>query len=74
MAGTYPWPDALDGVIAAPDHHFVIFENDEVMTDTRERPDDWELPEVLWSESTPLHKLWNPSDVDLVVVGVEIKG
>jgi hypothetical protein len=45
----------------------------EVMFDSREQPEGWELPDVLWSESTPLHKLWNPSDVDLVVIGVELK-
>jgi hypothetical protein len=113
MAETYPWPAHLDGVIAAPDHHHVIFENDEVrvlktvvpagdttpvhwhpktlmyvvtgkdfvrwsdsgevMFDSREQPEGWELPEVLWSESTPPHKLWNPSEVDLVVIGVEHK-
>ena len=55
--------------------HFVRYnEHDEVMTDTREQPEGWKLPDVLWSDSTPLHKLWNPSDVDLVVIGVEIKG
>jgi hypothetical protein len=25
-----PWPPELDGVVAAPDHHRVLFENDEV--------------------------------------------
>jgi len=24
------WPDTLDGVIAAPDHHWVLFENESV--------------------------------------------
>jgi hypothetical protein len=32
----WPWPDSLDAVIAAPNHHTLIFENDEVrVLDTR---------------------------------------
>ena len=26
----WPWPDALDALVAAPDHHTLIFENDRV--------------------------------------------
>ncbi len=27
-AGTWPWPDSLDAVVAAPGSHCVVFEND----------------------------------------------
>jgi len=30
MTPNPPWPPELDGVVAAPDHHSVLFENDEV--------------------------------------------
>lgn len=30
MTPNPPWPLELDGVVAAPDHHSVPFENDEV--------------------------------------------
>jgi len=30
MAPNPPWPPELDGVVAAPDHHSVLFENDAV--------------------------------------------
>lgn len=30
MENDWPWPAEFDGVIAAPDHHTVIFENDQV--------------------------------------------
>ncbi len=26
----WPWPDALDALVAAPDHHQLLFENDHV--------------------------------------------
>jgi hypothetical protein len=26
----WPWPDALDALVAAPDHHTLVFENDRV--------------------------------------------
>jgi len=29
-APTWPWPDSLDALIAAPDHHTLLFENDRV--------------------------------------------
>ena len=29
-AQTWPWPDSLDALIAAPDHHTLLFENDRV--------------------------------------------
>jgi hypothetical protein len=28
--GIWPWPDSLDALIAAPDHHTLLFENDHV--------------------------------------------
>ena len=35
----WPWPDSLDAVTAAPDHHKVLFENDNVrMLHTRILP------------------------------------
>lgn len=30
MMSDAPWPPELDGVVAAPDHHKVLFENDDV--------------------------------------------
>lgn len=30
MDEVWPWPPELDGLIAAPDHHRVLLENDEV--------------------------------------------
>ena len=30
MAPNPPWPPELDGVVAAPDHHSILFENDAV--------------------------------------------
>src|SRR5215472_2701441 len=33
---TWPWPDSLDAVIAAPNHHTLVFENERVrILDTR---------------------------------------
>ena len=42
-----------------------------VMTDTRENPDV--PPEVLWSEPIGPHAVLNVGEVDLHVIGVEIK-
>jgi quercetin dioxygenase-like cupin family protein len=40
------WPDSLDALIAAPEHHSLVFENDEVrILDTRIGP----------GETVPLH-------------------
>ena len=37
----WPWPESLDAVIAAPLHHTLIFENDQVrVLDTRIPPGD----------------------------------
>lgn len=42
----WPWSDSLDALIAAPDHHSLLFENDSVrVLDTRIRP----------GEITPVH-------------------
>ncbi len=30
MATDWPWPDELDALIAAPDHHTLILENDDM--------------------------------------------
>jgi hypothetical protein len=27
---TWPWPDSLDAIVAAPDHHTVVLENEQV--------------------------------------------
>jgi hypothetical protein len=41
MSDSWPWPDELDAVTAAPKHHRVIFENERVrMLDTRIPPGD----------------------------------
>ncbi len=46
MDTSWPWPPELDGVVAAPDHHRVIFENQEVRV----------LETVIRAgDSTPLH-------------------
>lgn len=35
----WEWPDALDALVAAPEHHSLVFENDAVrVLDTRIRP------------------------------------
>jgi mannose-6-phosphate isomerase-like protein (cupin superfamily) len=113
MSSHGAWPPQLDGVIAAPDHHKVLFENDrvrvietiveagdttpvhthprtvmyvvsgdhfvrradsgEVMVDTRERGEDFEMPSVIWSDGTPPHVIENPGEEDLIVIGVEMK-
>ncbi len=40
------WPDELDAMIAAPEHHTVLFENDRVrVLDSRVKP----------GEATPIH-------------------
>jgi len=40
------WPDPLDALVAAPDHHTLLYENDRVrVLDTRIRPGD----------QTPIH-------------------
>jgi quercetin dioxygenase-like cupin family protein len=42
----WEWPDSLDALIAAPEHHSLVFENDAVrVLDTRIRP----------GETVPLH-------------------
>jgi hypothetical protein len=42
----WPWPDSLDALVAAPDHHSLLFENESVrVLDTRISPGD----------ITPLH-------------------
>jgi hypothetical protein len=44
--GSEDWPDPLDGVIADPNHHLVLFENDRVrVVQTKVRA----------GETTPLH-------------------
>jgi quercetin dioxygenase-like cupin family protein len=30
MADTWEWPDDLDALVAAPDHHTLLLENDEI--------------------------------------------
>lgn len=27
---SWPWPESLDALVAAPDHHAILFENEEV--------------------------------------------
>lgn len=113
MSSDTLWPPELDGVIAAPDHHKILFENDhvrvietivaigdttpvhthprtlmyvvsgdqfvrradsgEVMVDTREQGEDFEMPHVIWSDGTPPHVIENPGSEDLIVIGVELK-
>lgn len=39
--GAWPWPAALDALVAAPQHHKLLFENDRVrVLDTRIAPGD----------------------------------
>ena len=39
LSKAWPWPDSLDAVTAAPEHHVVLFENDRVrVLDTLIRP------------------------------------
>ena len=107
------WNPELDGPIAAPDHHVVLFENDEVrvlqtivragdatpvhthpktvmyvvsgshfvrrdasgnvLVDTRDEGPSFEMPSVVWSDGIPPHVIENPSEDDLIVIGVELK-
>jgi quercetin dioxygenase-like cupin family protein len=58
MDADTPWPRELDGVIAAPDHHTVLFENSEVrVIETVVRVGD----------STPIHT--HPKTVMYVISG-----
>ena len=43
---TWPWSDALDALVAAPDHHALLFENEQV------RVLDTHIPP---GERTPIH-------------------
>ena len=114
MDEAWPWPEELDGLLAAPDHHRVMFENDKVRVietviragdsvplhchrratvtvvlsgshfvardengelslDTRTEDPPFEMPRVSWSDGVPAHSLENPTDEDIVMIGVEIK-
>lgn len=44
-----------------------------LIDDTRDKGPSFVLPRVIWSEGTPPHYLENPSDDDLLVIGVELK-
>ena len=56
-APAWPWPPELDGPIAAPDHHRVIFENERVrMLETAIRAGD----------RTPLHTHRLPTAIHVV--------
>jgi quercetin dioxygenase-like cupin family protein len=58
MTADDPWPRELDGVTAAPDHHKVLFENDQVrVIETTVRVGD----------TTPVHT--HPRTVMYVVAG-----
>ncbi len=53
--------------------HFVRRdEHGATMVDTRADP-DFILPKVLFAATTPRHTIENTGDVDLVVIGVELK-
>jgi len=72
----WPWPPELDGPIAAPDQHRVIFENDRVRvleTTIRAGEPPFAMPRAMWSDFTPAHTLENTGDDDLIVIGVELK-
>lgn len=46
MESAWPWDDALDALVAAPEHHRLVFENDRVrVLDTHIAP----------GETTPVH-------------------
>ena len=106
------WPPELDALIAAPDHHRLVLENEKVrvldtlippgettpvhthsnpsvfyilswsdfirydgegnvMVDTRTSAQA--PPEILWSEPFGPHAVENVGNVDLHVIGIEIK-
>ena len=70
-------PDGLDGPVADPDHHHVLFENDEVRVVETRIPAGVRspvLPRVQWSDGTPAHTLENTGSDELHVIGVELKG
>ena len=110
----WPWPDSLDALVAAPDHHTLLLENDRVrVLVTRIAPGDitpihthrWPSvyyfiswsdfvrtddrgqvvmdsrqvdslavpPTALWGEALPPHALENVGEVELNLIGVELK-
>jgi hypothetical protein len=54
---TWPWPDSLDAIVAAPDHHTVVLENEQVRV-VRTR--------ILPGQTVPVHTHCWPS-VQLIV-------
>lgn len=54
---TWPWPDSLDAMVAAPDHHRLVLENEQVRV-LRTR--------ILPGETAPVHTHRWPS-VQLIV-------
>lgn len=42
--------------------------------DTREQTPSFEMPRIMWSEDNPAHTIENVGSVDMVFIGVEIKG
>jgi hypothetical protein len=54
---TWPWPDSLDAIVAAPDHHTVVLENEQVRV-LRTR--------ILPGQTVPVHTHCWPS-VQLIV-------
>jgi hypothetical protein len=81
----WTWPDSLDPLVAAPETHSLLFENDELrvletriapgatLVDTREGT----VPEAgtaVWSPALPPHSLENVGPAEIHVIGVELKG
>jgi len=111
----WPWPDSLDALVAAPDHHRLLFENENVrvlevrigpgqfvpvhthrwpcvmyvksaahhirrdqdgkiMYDTRDSGAPLPAPQTIrWLDPIPPHSVENVSDVEILLISVEIK-
>ena len=54
--------------------HFVRRDAEGIVEiDTRHQEPPFEMPPILWSEDNPPHTIENVGEVDLVLIGVEIK-
>jgi hypothetical protein len=61
---SWPWPDALDAVLAAPGHHGQLLENDRVRVLRT-----WIAP----GDTVPLHTLKNVGTTPIDLVSIEVK-
>lgn len=73
------WPPELDAVVAAPDNHTVLMENDqvrvlEVILDTREMDGPLPLPLTMWKDPEAPHSVENLSSTQRIrLLRIELK-